>query len=206
MPVVTAIKQQTKRPDRCSVFVDGSYRFSLSMEQLADSGLVSGQDLSLSDLEDFEQSATVGKALAAAYTLLSYRARSHQELSDRLRRKGYDSSTIDAVMAKLSRSKLIDDQAFAKQWLTQPKSNRRSRVRLNAELRQKGLSTTEIQAAFASLDAGHERQAVTVIIQKRLDKGVIDKQKLLQYLARQGFQISLILQVLKEDFSGTGWQ
>ncbi len=204
MPVVTAIKQQVKRPDRYSVFVDGSYRFSLSAEQLSDSGLATGQDLSSSQIDNLDQSSKVGKALAAAYVLLSYRARSRQELVDRLSRKGYDEDTIEVVLARLSKSKLIDDGEFVRQWVTKPVSKNRSLRRLDKELRDKGITSSEVQDVMTELGTDHDRQAITVIIQKRLDKGVIDKQKLLGYLSRQGFQISLILQVLSEDFSETG--
>jgi regulatory protein len=203
MPVVTAIKQQAKRPDRYSIFVDGSYRFSLSTEQLTDSGLATGQDLSASELDNLDHSSKAGKALAAAYVLLSYRARSRQELVDRLARKGYDEATIETVLNRLSQSKLVDDGEFVRQWVAKPASKHRSLRRLDNELLSKGISSTELQAVMSELGTDHDRQAITVIIQKRLDKGVVDKQKLLGYLSRQGFQVSLILQVLKEDFSET---
>jgi hypothetical protein len=34
---ITAIKQQVKNPERVSIFVDGKYEFSLSLDELASS-------------------------------------------------------------------------------------------------------------------------------------------------------------------------
>ncbi|MBI3624310.1 hypothetical protein HY218_01620, partial [Candidatus Saccharibacteria bacterium] len=42
---ITSIRQQTKRADRYSIFVDGKYAFSLSEGELITSGVHTGQEL-----------------------------------------------------------------------------------------------------------------------------------------------------------------
>ena len=52
---VTGIRQQQKRADRYSFYVDGAYAFSLSESALLESGLVSGQELDQQALEQYKQ-------------------------------------------------------------------------------------------------------------------------------------------------------
>ncbi len=48
---ITSIKQQVKRADAYSIFLDGKYSFSLSGSELLKSGLAPNQDVSVEQLE-----------------------------------------------------------------------------------------------------------------------------------------------------------
>lgn len=202
MPVVTAIRQQRQRPDRYSVYVDGRYSFSLSDSQLIKAGLVTGQELAGEELEGYRADSHYGKALQSAFNLLSYRARSHREMIQRLRLKKYEPEIIERVIERLSQLKLLDDEQFAHSWVTQPRSQRRSTLRLRQELQQKGIDSELMQQAIAQLDPQHDRQAAHAAIERYLKKKAQpERQKLLGSLARQGFPIGLLIQVLDQDFS-----
>ncbi|HSX14509.1 MAG TPA: RecX family transcriptional regulator [Candidatus Saccharimonadales bacterium] len=207
MPIVTAIKEQVKRSDRYSIYIDNKYGFSLSAQQLAESELASGQELSEAEIEDYQQASEYGKALQAAYRLLSYRPRSEREMRDRLSRKKYDEPTVDAVVTRLSEIKLLDDITFAASWVDQPKSKNRSTRRLSQELVLKGIDSDLIKETATALESeDHDRVAILALIEKKLQKNTPqDRQKLVGYLVRQGFRISLVLQILKQDFSEIHW-
>lgn len=202
MATVTAIRQQTKNLDRFSIFLDGKYAFSLSARQLTENGLASGQELSGDEIEAYEGRSQAGKALQSAYRLLSYRSRSIKELSQRLERKGYDQATIDQVVERLKELGLLDDDDFASSWLAQPKSRQRSLRRLNQELRAKGVDKEAVEQNLAELPQDHERDAIRALIIKRRNKNTpVTKEQLLGYLVRQGFRLSLVLDVLNQDFT-----
>jgi len=203
---VTAIKQQLKRPDRFSVYLDGKYGFSLSSQQLAGSELASGQILDDDQVALFRQLSEVGKALQAAYNLISYRGRSQKELNDRLGRKGYDETVITAVIDRLVQLKLVDDEDFTRSWVSQTKSATRSRRRLQQELRQKGVEPELVKTQMDEIGEGHDEEAIKTLIERRLNKNTApDRRKLVEYLARQGFSVGLVLKVLNEEFSEVDW-
>ena len=205
MPIVTAIKQQLKRPDRYSIYLDGKYSFSLSSLQLTESELASGKVLSDEDVSQYEQTSQVGKAFQAACNLLSYRQRSQAELTNRLERKGYDEAIINVVLDRLKQLKLVDDVDFAETWVAQTKSVTRSRRRLEQELRQKGVEPELIKSQVEVMGEDHDRDAIKTLIERAVNKNAaLDRQKLLAKLARQGFSIGLVLRVLDEEFSELG--
>lgn len=202
MPTVTAIKQQQKRADRYSIFIDGKYSFSLSDTQLVDSGLASGQELSDAKIEEYQAASEYGKALRAAYNLLSYRARSRHELSDRLARKGYDEETVENVINRLIELKLINDEDFAASLLRQPQSKLRSTRRLQQELYKKGIDRQISEQSIQELGSQHDYEAIKERIEKHLQKkSDPDRARLIAMLSRQGFRVRLILDVLNQEFS-----
>ncbi len=52
-------------------------------------------------------------ALRYAFRLLSYRGRSEKEMAERLRRKGFDDSSVASVIDRLRSAGLIDDRKLA---------------------------------------------------------------------------------------------
>ena len=85
--VITDLKVQVKNPNRASVFVDRKYSFSLTIEQLADSKLKSGQELSEADLKRLKKLSEDGKLKYKVLEWLMVRPHSERELRDYLFRK-----------------------------------------------------------------------------------------------------------------------
>jgi hypothetical protein len=52
---ITAIKQQVKNPERVSIFVDGKYEFSLSLDELVKYKLKNNQELDKADVKKFKK-------------------------------------------------------------------------------------------------------------------------------------------------------
>jgi regulatory protein len=88
-----------------------------------------------------------------ALGLLAVRPRTRTELSQRLRRAGFDADEVDAELARLERVGLIDDAAFAERFAEQRFDVKRSGSRsVASELRAKGVSA-EIVAAVTGPEA-----------------------------------------------------
>jgi regulatory protein len=197
---ITAIKQQVKRADRYSVFVDGTYAFSLSESGLIESRLASGQELTGSELKQLKKTAGLDKAYGQALRYVALRPRSEWELNDYLRRKEVDPDAARQVTQRLRANGLLDDTAFAQAWV----ANRRllkstSKRRLHMELKQKRVPE-EIIGAVLQDDATDERQVLKDLIAKKRVR-YPDQQKLIQYLARQGFSYDDIKSALAEHAS-----
>ena len=98
---ITAIKQQAKRTDRYSIFVDGKYAFSLSESGLIASGLASGRELGAAELKSLKKTAGLDKAYYNALRYAAMRPRSEWEMKMYLKRKEADQATADEVIRRL---------------------------------------------------------------------------------------------------------
>ena len=197
---ITDIKQQVKRQGRYSLYVDGKYSFSLSESELLKTGIRIGKEYSQVELEELLQTAVLDKANMRALDYLSRRQRSEWELRDYLKRKDYDSPTIDVILNRLSDYGYIDDLKFAQTWI----NNRRqlkptSLRRLRQELMQKRVSKEVIEEALQT-DEGDEKSALRELVnKKRAQSRYQDDQKLIAYLLRQGFNYGDIKTVISNQ-------
>jgi regulatory protein len=186
---ITSIKQQVKRADRYSLYVEGKYAFSLSESVLLDSKLAGGQEIDEAQLADYKKLSQDDKAYGNALRYSAMRPHSTWEMQQYFRRKAIEEPVAERIIERLTRIGLVDDLAFARSWvasrhLLKDVSNRR----LLMELRQKQVPSTIIEQVLSE-DEVDERQSLReLIIKKRSQlKYRDDPTKLMQYLARQGF-------------------
>lgn len=197
---ITDIKQQVKRKDRYSIFIDGKYGFALSESDLLQNGLKIDQDLSEAELQELKEISSEDKAVYRVLDLLARRPRSAGEISEYLKRKKYTAGEVEKILNTLSKKGYIDDAAFARSWV----ENRRllkptSRRKLILELKQKRVSE-EIIRRVLDEEPDDEKEIIRKIIAKKQHQTRYqDRQKLMQYLARQGFNYSDIKSVLSDD-------
>ena len=141
-------------------------------------------------------SVVVKPHLEYALKLLSYRPRSVAEISDRLKGKKLSTKEINAIINKLKKLKLVDDDEFVKWWQSQRDSFRpKSYKILSLELRKKGVSNEVISS---NLDTSHEAELGRVKLAfKKKFKTISfanpkEKQKAIRYLASRGFSWDII--------------
>lgn len=196
---VTAIKQQVKRVDRYSIYLDGKYTFSLGEGELLKLGLYTGQELTEAELTNYRNESEQGKWFDKTLNLLSYRLRSEWELRDYLKRKDCPPEIIEKTLNKLSINGYVNDEQFARRWV----ENRRllkatSRRRLSQELRAKRINSDIIDKVLADdKEETDEREVLRALVERKRVR-YPDKLKLMQYLARQGYSYDDIKSVLSE--------
>jgi regulatory protein len=185
---ITAIKRQVKQPDRYSVFVDGEYTFSLSDQALLESKLVNGQELSAQQVREFKKLSDEDKLYNSALRYVAIRPRSEWELRTYLEKKSSSEEPVNSILNKLSKLDLLDDAKFARSFVSDRRLLRpTSRRKLVLELRKKRVPEEIISEAIGD-EHEPERDALTEMIKKkRRQTKYQDKLKLMQYLARQGF-------------------
>lgn len=197
---ITAIKQQVKRQDRYSIFVDGKYAFSLSESGLIESKLASGQELDTHQLDALKAAAGLDKAYGNALRYTAMRPRSEWEIASYLERKKVDKPAAEQIIQRLRDIGMVGDIEFARAWV----ANRRllksiSKRRLVQELRQKRVPDDVINQVLEE-DQTDERSALRELVEKKrsLTKYRDNPIKFMQYLARQGFSYEDIKSVLAE--------
>lgn len=132
------------------------------------------------------------RPIDTALRFLAQRPRTEYEVRERLRRAGVDQAAIEGVLGQLRQHRLLDDTAFAQQWVEQRQMARPRGARLlRSELRQHGVEAATAEAAAAVLDESAEADAYRAAARRARQLGELDerafRQRLGQFLARRGF-------------------
>lgn len=195
---ITKISQQLKQRDRYSVFVDEKYTFSLSESALLESGIASGRELTAAEVEDFKRLSHDDKIYGQALRYIAMRSHTTWEMQFYMERKGAPPALIEQILNKLTDVGLLDDYKYAASFVKDRRLLRSSsRRKITAELMKKRVLSGAIEAAFADSEPNEERTALRdMITRKRRQTKYQDNDKLMQYLARQGYGYSDIKNAL----------
>jgi len=202
---ITALRFQKRNQDRVNVYIDDRFAFGLAAIEAAH--LHVGQVLSDADIARLQERDEVEKAYERALNFLSYRPRSEAEVRRNLRRKGLDDEVVEAVVDRLVRAGLLDDEAFARYWVeNRLQFNPRGIRGLRYELRKKGVPDEIIADVLAELDEEAAARTVAESAIRRFASlpPVEFRRRLGAYLARRGFAYAVI-QPLIEEILETGY-
>jgi regulatory protein len=208
---ITGISSQQKDKNRVNVMVDGKYRFSLDIFQVADLGIRVGKDYTDGELTELETESQFGKTYARALEYSLMRPHSAKEMRDYLYRKTRDTRTKTGAVKKgvspeitarvfdrLVEKGYIDDEKFTRYWVENRNLTKgASKRKLTAELRAKGVESSVIEKFLAESDRTDDDELQKIIAKKR--SRYPDEQKLMQYLARQGFSYDDIKRGLSDS-------
>ena len=214
--IITDIKQAVKNPNRANIFVNGKYRFSLDIFQLTQLNIKIGAKFSKVEIENLEQQSEFGKLYALALNYCLMRPHSKKEISDYLwkktlnrklknrktgefyEKKGVSKISVEQVLSRLIEKKYIDDEKFAKFWVENRNQRKGSSIKkLKSELFSKGVSSDIIEQVLSESNRNDEDEIQKIIAKKA--KRYTDEQKLIAYLARQGFSFDEIKKALSKE-------
>lgn len=197
--------------------MDGAYRFSLDIFQYADLGIKVGKDYTEEELIALETESQFGKVYTRALEYCLSRPHSSKELRDYLYRKtrdtkvktrtgdikdrpGVPEAITQRVYDRLVEKGYIDDQKFAKFWVENRNLRKGSSQRkLQAELQAKGVARSVIDDALSETARSDGDEIMKIIAKKRTRYP--DDQKLMNYLARQGFGFDEIKAALRRTMT-----
>lgn len=144
-----------------------------------------------------------------ALLLLDSRARSRQELWDRLVKAEFEPELVDEVLDSFQRNGLVDDLAFAREWVRQRFERRgKSAAMLDVELQRKGVGEADRMEALSVIEDEDERQVARDLAVKKarqvktvpVDRQQRDKElrRIVGVLARRGFNSGMSLEIARE--------
>ncbi len=185
---------------KTKVFLDGRPVLTLETEAVVNQGLYVGQELSADETEVLTREGHFYRCLNAATHFLGYRPRSESELRKRLIQRGFQSASIEAVIARLREQSLVDDVAFARFW----KENRdtfspRSQWLTGLELRRKGVSDDIISTVVSDVDDDDSayRAASSRVRRLPLSDYQAFHRRLGDFLKRRGFSYGVIIRTVQ---------
>jgi len=195
---ITGIKAQTRNADRVSIYVDGKYAFSLNHTQLLDQRLHAGLELTDARLAELKHTSDFGKAYERSLLFAMLRPRSVREMQDYFRRKKIVPEDAEVILQKLCSRNYVDDRNFARSWVeSRALGKKTSAKKMRLELKQKGIADDVIAEVLTTNQTYNEQEALlSLVTKKRRQTKYQDRNKLLQYLARQGFAFDDIVRAI----------
>lgn len=139
--------------------------------------------------------------------LLTVRARTRAELEAQLTKRGYPDDISAQVLDRLVEVGLIDDVAFAEQWVRERRTNAgKGKRALASELRTKGVDPDVIAETLDSVDAGEwrvraEELVATKLRRENLDDGPKVTRRLVAMLARRGYNQGMAFDVVSTQLA-----
>lgn len=196
---VSQIKQQVKNPERVSIFLDGKYTFSLTLDQLLNERLKKDDELDEQRVKELKKLSDEGKIRARALEWLLSRPHSTREFRDYLYRKKAEKDHIEALVEEFMTKKYLDDESFAKWFVELRQRKNKSKRAISSELYSKGISPVTIQSIVSDrTEDSNDPQALINLVNKLSSRPrYSDLNKLTAYLISKGFSYSDVKQVLK---------
>jgi regulatory protein len=195
---ISSIKQQVKNPERASIFIDGKYAFSLSLNELVMEKLKIGQELDEPEQKRLKKLSDDGKLKARALEWVLNRPHSVREFKDYMYRKKAEPDMTDRLIAEFTERGYLSETNFANWLIDVRRRSGKSERAIRAELSKKGIDREVVQGIME--DDGDELERLRGIVTKKgdLPRYKADPQKFMAYLARQGFSYDDIKQVLQD--------
>jgi regulatory protein len=143
-------------------------------------------------------------AYVAGLSLLARRELSERQVRQRLMRRGYDATDIEAAVARLREERALDDRRVAEAIArTETRVRGRGRLRVKRQIEAAGIAPALAQQAvdlvFEDVDA---EALLLAALERRLHgrdriEDDRERQRLYRYLVAQGFESEQVLALLR---------
>lgn len=189
MNEITAITPQIKDKRRCNIYVDGRFCCGLTLETTVKHRLKVGQTVTEGYLSEIQLESEKNTAFDKALTHLSATRKTEKQIREYLTGKGYLSAVIEYAIEKLRSYNFLNDGEYAEAYVESAAKRKGGRL-IRMELRGKGVSDEEIDAALSAQEEGAEERAAKEILSKYMRGKTCDTatlQKAYRYLLGKGF-------------------
>ena len=207
---ITSISIQRRDNNRVNISVDGKYRFSLDSYQLIELGVKVGREYDEEELVALEQESQFGKIYGRALEYCLMRPHSVREVQQYLYKKtrpkrdktgelrpGIAPEITARVFERLIEKGYVDDNKFARFWVENRFVGKGiSKRKLRSELMTKGINSTIIGHILSETERNDTDEMKKIILKKR--SHYPDDNKLIAYLARQGFDYDEIKRAIND--------
>ena len=139
---------------------------------------------------------------------LTGQPRSRAELATKLARKHVPADIAQRMLDRFEQVGLVDDAAFARDWVESRQSGRGlARRALAVELRRKGVDQAVVEEAVGTVDPDLEEATARELVRRRLrslaryDEQTVAR-RLTGMLARKGYPPGVVFRIVREELAG----
>ena len=151
-------------------------------------------DDSASGLAEFE------KALAYAHRSLGRREQTVAEIRGKLERREFSSATVEAVLAELCDTGLLNDARFARRFATDKRDlDQWGTGRIVADLERRGVGREEIDAVAGESGRSEELETALLLLERRMPAPRDDRarDRAWRLLVRRGYEPELAYEAVR---------
>jgi len=191
---ITAITPQIKDKRRCNVYIDGRFYCGLTVETAVKNRLKVGQTVSPETLSQIQLESEKNTALDKAMTHLSASQKTEKQIRDFLSKKGYLSAVADYVVERLKEYGFLNDKEYAETYAKFASKKKGARL-IRAQMREKGLTEEDVDAALEGIDEETQLCAAKEILDKYMRYKQADKltlQKAAKHLISKGYDYEIV--------------
>ncbi|MEG1254772.1 recombination regulator RecX [Clostridium sp.] len=214
--IITKIETQKKKENRVNVFIDGEFSFGCSSELIYYHNLAKGREINADELQGVIDEDNYLTAKAKALKHMESSLKTEFQVREHLEKKEYDEKTIDRVIVFLKDYKFIDDEYYAKAFVTQ-NIRTQGKGNIKYKLIKRGISEEIILRTLESVHGDTEENVAAKIAEKKavlLCKNETDerkiKMKLNTFLISKGYNFDIVksvidkieLNIVKENSEG----
>jgi regulatory protein len=147
------------------------------------------------------------KAYNQALKYLRYRARSADEIKEKLTQAGFSRSSVETALRKLTALSLLNDECFARNWAASRIEQRGyGPLRVARELAHKGISKSLVdrilQETFAQGHTDISENAKNLLHKRFRSSDLTEpknRRRAAAFLQRRGYPNGVIMEVLGQD-------
>ncbi len=194
VPRITALEPDPRRSGTIQIEIDGQRFGAVPVDVAGSVGLERGAVVSPEVRERLVAAADAEAAFRTALRALERRAFARSDLARRLRRKGHPNDAVESALEHAAMMGLIDDAAFALNYVQTRTARGRGPSRLVTDLMAMGVERSLIDRAIAAeWTEGAEHAAIPQALAEARAARLgglprpVRRRRLLAYLARRGF-------------------
>lgn len=200
---ITAISKS-----RYNVVLEGRFTFVLYKSELNRFRIRQGKELSESAYQTIFGEILPKRAKLRCMNLLKARDYTQRQLEDKLKRGGYPEDIIAEAVAYVKACGYVNDENYARSFIEYHRESR-SRIRMEHDLLQKGISKELIRKTFDALQEDGTEIDEEAVIRQLLEKKkyvsqtatMEEKRKMYYFLCRKGFRSDTINRALLLDIT-----
>ncbi len=201
---ITAIVQK-KNKSSCVIYVNNNNFIELSLDIVIKYRLSKGMILDKTLEKNISSEQRIIEVKRTAYNYASYKPRTSKQIRNKLKQKGFADNEIEIAIVFLDEFNLLDDQkyafTFAKEYIKRKPCGKSKIIHelinrgINKELSEKAAAEAVPEEEIYELAKAAGEKKLRSIQYKSKEK---QKQSLISYLHRQGFNWDTIKQVSNE--------
>lgn len=199
--LVTKITPQKRDATKYNIFLDGTYAFALSAQDIAYFKIKEFEQVSEETVAYIREELLYIRAQDAALHFIGYKMRTVQEVTQKLAEQGVDETVIARVLRFLAEYGYTDDWAYAEKYIRErQRLSPRSSYALAIELRQRGVAEEICRKVLAEHPVDEETDAFCWLEKKLRGEWPPDEKKRRQvigFLQRKGYSYDKIKEAFR---------
>lgn len=201
---ITDYKIQKNNEEKMNVYVDGEYKFSMSVDSFLSEGLYKGLEITEEQIEEIKVRDGSKLAYIQIVSTLNYGMKTEKEMIDKLKEKGYKEDAIQKAIMKAKDYNLINDDYYIELYIkTKAIPAKWGEQKIISNLYKKGININDIKLKITEMydeeDKYDNAYSLAIKKLKTIKEADINKkkQKLNQFLLGKGYSYEIVSKVIK---------